>query len=85
VTVERAVRRRRGVYVALLRGINVGGKNRLPMKRLIEVFTTLAALALRSTSRAAMSSSSRRSDWPVRFRPSSQTESRGVSGFTLRW
>jgi uncharacterized protein (DUF1697 family) len=27
-----------GIYVALLRGINVGGKNRLPMKALSEVF-----------------------------------------------
>jgi uncharacterized protein (DUF1697 family) len=27
-----------GVYVALLRGVNVGGKNKLPMKDLIEVF-----------------------------------------------
>ncbi len=26
------------VYVALLRGINVGGKNKLPMKELAEIF-----------------------------------------------
>jgi uncharacterized protein (DUF1697 family) len=29
----------RGVYVALLRGINVGGKNRLPMSGLRDIFT----------------------------------------------
>jgi len=27
------------IYLGLLRGINVGGKNRLPMKRLTEIFT----------------------------------------------
>jgi uncharacterized protein (DUF1697 family) len=32
---------RGGVYVALLRGINVGGKNRLPMKGLGEVFSAV--------------------------------------------
>ncbi|MEK7731906.1 MAG: DUF1697 domain-containing protein, partial [Planctomycetota bacterium] len=28
-----------GTYVALLRGINVGGKNKLPMPDLAEMFT----------------------------------------------
>jgi len=28
-----------GVYIALLRGINVGGKNKLPMKDLVAMFT----------------------------------------------
>lgn len=32
---------RRIVYVALLRGINVGGKNKLPMKDLVALFTDL--------------------------------------------
>jgi uncharacterized protein (DUF1697 family) len=31
---------RRAKYVALLRGINVGGKNMLPMKELVEIFVT---------------------------------------------
>lgn len=30
-------------HVALLRGVNVGGKNRLPMKALADVFTSLGA------------------------------------------
>lgn len=33
-------------HVALLRGVNVGGKNRLPMKTLSAVFTSLGATAV---------------------------------------
>ena len=43
-------------YVALLRGINVGGKNMLPMKDLAAMFDKAGCSACRPTSRAAMSS-----------------------------
>lgn len=35
-------------YVALLRGINVGGRNRLPMAELVEVLTGLGLRAVRT-------------------------------------
>jgi uncharacterized protein (DUF1697 family) len=35
-------------YVALLRGINVGGKHKLPMKELVEVFTAGKCNAVRT-------------------------------------
>ena len=35
-------------YVALLRGINVGGKNRLPMKDLVALFTSAGASDVRT-------------------------------------
>jgi uncharacterized protein (DUF1697 family) len=35
-------------YVALLRGINVGGKNRLPMARLVELFESLGCTGVRT-------------------------------------
>ena len=37
-----------GVYVALLRGINVGGKNMLPIKDLIAMFTDAGCSAVRT-------------------------------------
>jgi len=36
------------VYVALLRGINVGGKNKLPMKSLVTVFEQLGCTAVKT-------------------------------------
>jgi uncharacterized protein (DUF1697 family) len=36
------------MYVAFLRGINVGGKNKLPMKDLVEMFVTAGAEDVRS-------------------------------------
>lgn len=36
------------VYVALLRGINVGGKNKLPMQDLAAIFTDLGCLSVRT-------------------------------------
>jgi uncharacterized protein (DUF1697 family) len=36
------------IHIALLRGINVGGKNRLPMKRLTEIFTEAGAHDVRT-------------------------------------
>src|SRR4051794_32448847 len=36
------------VYVALLRGINVGGKNKLPMKDLAEIFATAGCGAVKT-------------------------------------
>lgn len=35
-------------YIALLRGINVGGKNKLPMKTLIQLLETLGAKSVQS-------------------------------------
>src|SRR5450432_1649443 len=35
-------------YVALLRGVNVGGKNKLPMKELAEMFTAAGCAAVRT-------------------------------------
>jgi uncharacterized protein (DUF1697 family) len=40
--------RRPGAYVALLRGINVGGKNRLPMKDLVAIVEALGATDVRT-------------------------------------
>lgn len=37
-----------GVYIALLRGINVGGKNRLPMKDLATMFVNVGSEAVRT-------------------------------------
>ena len=37
-----------GVHVALLRGINVGGKNRLPMKELAAIFSRLGCAEVRT-------------------------------------
>lgn len=37
-----------GAYVALLRGINVGGKNRLPMKDLVAIVESLGAADVRT-------------------------------------
>lgn len=37
-----------GVHVALLRGINVGGKNKLPMKELARMFTDLGCEGVRT-------------------------------------
>lgn len=39
---------RRATHVALLRGINVGGKNRMPMKGLAELFEDLGCQAVRT-------------------------------------
>ena len=36
------------MYVALLRGVNVGGKNKLPMKDLVELFTETGCLQVSS-------------------------------------
>ncbi|MEM7354951.1 MAG: DUF1697 domain-containing protein [Acidobacteriota bacterium] len=38
----------RGFHVALLRGINVGGKNKLPMKQLVSMFEAAGCVAVRS-------------------------------------
>ncbi len=35
-------------YVALLRGVNVGGKNKLPMKDLVEIFTAAGCTEVRN-------------------------------------
>ena len=37
-----------GTYVALLRGINVGGKNKLPMQSLAEIFTSVGCGAVQT-------------------------------------
>ena len=36
------------VYLALLRGVNVGGKNRLPMKELAELFVSIGCTDVRT-------------------------------------
>lgn len=36
------------MYVALLRGINVGGKNKLPMKELVEIFERIGCSGVRT-------------------------------------
>lgn len=38
----------RGIHVALLRGINVGGKNKLPMTALVEIFKGLGCADVRT-------------------------------------
>jgi uncharacterized protein (DUF1697 family) len=40
------VQQPRGVHVALLRGINVGGKNRIPMKGLADVFISIGCASV---------------------------------------
>jgi uncharacterized protein (DUF1697 family) len=37
-----------GVHLALLRGINVGGKNRLPMKDLVDIFEEIGAVEVQT-------------------------------------
>ena len=37
-----------GTHVALLRGINVGGRNRLPMRQLVEIFEAVGAREVRT-------------------------------------
>ena len=37
-----------GIHIALLRGVNVGGKNRLPMKDLAAIFTDAGCLGVRT-------------------------------------
>jgi uncharacterized protein (DUF1697 family) len=37
-----------GIYVALLRGVNVGGKNKLPMKELVGLFVEAGCKSVRS-------------------------------------
>lgn len=44
----RAAGRAGGVYVALLRGINVGGKNKLPMPELAAIFERVACTDIRT-------------------------------------
>jgi len=42
------------IYIALFRGINVGGKNALPMKELVSVWATSALEMSKPTFRVAM-------------------------------
>jgi uncharacterized protein (DUF1697 family) len=48
MTTSRGHRASAGTHVALLRGVNVGGKNKLPMSELVEIFARAGAANVRT-------------------------------------
>ena len=51
-------------YAALLRGVNVGGKNKLPMADLRDIFTAAGCAAVQTYIQSGTSCSKQRRTWP---------------------
>lgn len=55
-----------GLYVALLRGIDVGGKNKLPMKELSAIFALAGCTEIKTYIQSGNVSATPRSSRPLR-------------------